>query len=77
MATEEKWREIGSLTKSIKRDLNRLVLMSSDAGMRKPERESLRRAIKHFDQYRSAAEDCMFQKTDIEDVTVFYGGGDE
>ena len=77
MATEEKWREIGSLSKSVRSDIQKLISLSNYAKLRKKEKDHLHRCLREIDRYRAAAENRMFTKDGIEKFDVFYGGDEK
>lgn len=72
MIREEEWKELGDLSKSIRSDLFKLLNLSNRVKMRKKEIESISRAIKHLDVYKSRAEDFMFSHG-VTDLNIFYG----
>lgn len=72
MIDENKWKEIGDLSKNIKRDLIRLAELSRDVKMRKKETDSIFRSINHLNKYRSNAENFMFMHG-VKDLKIFFG----
>lgn len=76
MTEEEKWKEVGYLSKSIRKDLFKLMHLSQKVGMRKKEVNSVIGTIKSLDNYRSKAEDYMFSQG-CQNLDIFYGGDEE
>lgn len=75
MLNEDQWKEIGDLTKLIRKDLFRLMDLSQKAKMRKSETNSIVQTVKRLDIYRNKAENYMFSQGG-EDTNVFYGDSD-
>ncbi|GKV65491.1 MULTISPECIES: hypothetical protein [unclassified Sporosarcina] len=71
MEKEEVFKEIGDLSKVIRKDLFKLIQMSQNVKMRKFEVDAICRSLHHLDKFRSRAEDFMLSK-DIGNLGIFY-----
>ena len=72
MEKEINWKEIGNLTKSIRRDLMELNKLAGEAKLTKKQSSVIRLAINKIDKFKSIGEGIMLSRN-VGDFSVFYG----
>lgn len=72
MINERKWEVLGELSKSVKRDLEKMSRLSKELKISKGGSGSLTRSITQVDKFRSKAENEMFSYG-IKRFDIFYG----